>query len=220
MISFSSFVSFLSGNTELVLTAIYQHILISAASVLLGFIVAFPAGILLTRNKKVAGIVLGVFGVVNTIPSLVLLGVAMMVLGLGFAPAVAVLFTYSLLPIMRNTYTGIKEVDPKYIKAARGMGMSWLQQLTKVQIPLAMPVIIAGVRMSAVYIVSWATLAAFIGAGGLGDLIWMGLQSYNYNMIFSGAIPATILALAVSFAMTGAEKMAKRHSYGAKGVKS
>jgi len=215
-----SFFKFLSEETDLVLTAIGQHVLISLTAVLLGIAVAFPVGILLTRHKKAASVVLGVFGVVNTIPSLVLLGVAMMVLGLGFVPAVAVLFVYSLLPIMRNIYTGILGVDEKYVKAARGMGMNRMQILRGVQIPLALPVIIAGIRLSSIYIISWATLSAFIGAGGLGDLIWMGLQSFNYDMVLAGAIPATLLALLVSFLLSWAEKAATRHVFRVKGART
>lgn len=209
----NGFFPFVLGNLSMILTAISQHILISATAVLLGILVAFPCGILLTQSPKVAKVVLGILGIVNTIPSLVLLGVAMMVLGIGFVPAVGVLFLYSLLPIMRNTYTGIREVDPQYIKAATGLGMTAMQIMTRVQIPLAAPVIISGIRISAVYIVSWGTLAAFIGAGGLGDLIWMGLQSYNYNMVVSGTLPATILALAVSLALTMVERLVKRKSH-------
>lgn len=209
----NGFFAFLSDNTELVWTAVRQHIAISFTAVLLGFLIAFPCGILLARSPKAAGVTLGIFGVVNTIPSLVLLGVAMMVLGIGFVPAVAVLFLYSLLPIMRNTYIGIKDVDPQYIKAATGLGMNRMQLLRRIQIPLAAPVIIAGIRLSAVYVISWGTLAAFIGAGGLGDLIWMGLQSYNYNLVFSGALPATILALVVSFLLSMVEKLFQRRRH-------
>lgn len=208
----NGFFSYVADHAQLIWTAIYQHIWISACAVALGFLIAFPAGILLTRHKGLAKVVLTIFGVVNTIPSLVLLGVAMIILGLGFVPAVAVLFIYSLLPIMRNTYTGISEVDPQYIKVARGMGMSGLQILWKVQIPLAMPVIIAGVRLSAVYVISWGTLSAFIGAGGLGDLLWGGWQSYNYNMVFAGAIPATLLALLVSLLLSWVERSFRRRS--------
>ena len=185
-------------NSELILTALRQHILISITAVVLGLVIAVPAGIILSHHKKAASVVLGVFGVVNTIPSIVLLGAAMILLGLGFVPAVAVLFVYSLLPIMRATYTGITEINPKYIKAAQGMGMSSLQVLRLVQIPLAVPAIVTGIRLSTIYIISWATLSAFIGGGGLGDLIWMGLQSYNFNLVLCGAIPATILSLLAS----------------------
>ena len=187
---------------DLMTTAIREHILICVVSLVLGFIIAFPLGIYLTKNKTLSTVVLNLFSVVNTIPSLVLLGVAMMVFGLGFWTAVNVLFVYSLLPILRNTYTGIVEVDPQYVKIARGLGMNSWQILIRVQIHLALPTIISGLRLSAVYIISWATLAALIGAGGLGDLIWMGLQSYNYDLIFAGSIPATLMALLVSFLLT------------------
>lgn len=216
--SLSGFFDFVANNTGMILTALYEHILISATAVILGIIVAFPAGILLTHNKRVADVVLAVFGVVNTIPSLVLLGVAMIVLGIGFVPAVAVLFVYSLLPIMRNTYTGIKEIDPQYVKVAKGLGMSGFQMLVKVQIPLAMPVIISGIRLSAVYVISWGTLSAFIGAGGLGDLLWMGLQSNNFNMVFSGTVPTTILALLVSLILSLVEKAFRRRSHEDRGA--
>ena len=208
--------TFISENREMVMNAIGQHILICLTAECMGILVALPIGVLLTQNKRIASWVLGIFGVVNTIPSLVLLGVAMIVLGLGFVPAVAVLFVYSLLPIMRNTYIGITELSPKYSKAARGVGMSRMQILTKIEIPLAFPAILTGVRLSAIYIISWATLSAFIGAGGLGDLIWSGLQSYNYTMVLAGALPATILALITSFLLSAAEKKASRYAQGSK----
>ena len=198
-------------NSGLILTALGQHILISITAVVLGIVIAVPAGIVLSRHKKAASVVLGVFGVVNTIPSIVLLGVAMILLGLGFVPAVAVLFLYSLLPIMRSTYTGITEINPKYIKAAQGVGMSSLQILRLVQIPLAVPAIVTGIRLSTIYIISWATLSAFIGGGGLGDLIWMGLQSYNFDLVLCGAIPATLLSLLASALLNRVIKLASLH---------
>lgn len=210
----SDFLSFIVANKGMIGKAIGQHLLISIVALSLGIVVALPVGVLLTRNKKVANIVLNIFNVINTIPSLVLLGFAMIILGLGFVPAVAVLFLYSLLPIMRNTYTGINTIEPKYIKAARGMGMSRNEMLFNIQIPLALPSIITGIRISIIYIISWATLSAFIGAGGLGDLIWSGLQAYNYNMIFAGALPATILALIANLLLTLAEKRAREFSHG------
>ena len=210
---------FLQGNQAFVLSSLHQHVMICLTAISIGFVIAFPVGVLLTRNKKAARIVLGIFGVVNTIPSLVLLGVVMIVLGLGFRPAVTVLFIYSLLPIMRNTYTGIMDVPPKYIKVATGMGMSRLQTLIKVQIPLALPAIITGVRLSTVYVISWATLSSFIGAGGLGDLIWSGLQSFNFTMVMVGAFMATLLALASGFIFSLAEKASARHAQGGRGNK-
>ena len=198
-------------NSALILTAIRQHILTSAVALMLGIVVAVPAGIILVRHKRAASVVLGIFGVVNTIPSIVLLGIAMILFGLGFAPAVAVLFLYSLLPILRATYTGITEISPKYVKAAQGMGMSPLQILRLVQLPLAVPAIVTGIRLSTIYIISWATLSAFIGGGGLGDLIWMGLQSYNFNLVLCGAIPATALSLLASALLNRVIRRASLH---------
>ena len=198
-------------NSGLILTALGQHVLISLTAVTLGILIAVPAGIVLSRHKKAATVVLGIFGVINTIPSIVLLGAAMILLGLGFVPAVAVLFLYSLLPIMRSTYTGITEINPKYIKAAHGVGMSSLQVLRFVQIPLAVPAIVTGIRLSTIYIISWATLSAFIGGGGLGDLIWMGLQSYNFNLVLCGAIPATMLSLLASALLSRLIKITGKH---------
>ena len=207
----SGFLSEAVKSSDLILAALGQHILISGVSVLLGMVIAIPVGIFLTYHKKLARVLLTVFGVVNTIPSIVLLGAAMMVLGLGFMPAVAVLFLYSLLPILRSTYTGILEVDPKYIKVSRGMGMSRMEMLRLVQLPLAMPAIITGIRLSTIYIISWATLSAFIGAGGMGDLIWMGLQSYNFNLVLCGAIPVTILSLLISIILNRVIRFSRRH---------
>ena len=198
-------------NSGLILTALGQHVLISLIAVTLGILIAVPAGIVLSRHKKAATVVLGIFGVINTIPSIVLLGAAMILLGLGFVPAVAVLFLYSLLPIMRSTYTGITEINPKYIKAAHGVGMSSLQALRLVQIPLAVPAIVTGIRLSTIYIISWATLSAFIGGGGLGDLIWMGLQSYDFDLVLCGAIPATVLSLLASALLNRVIKLASLH---------
>lgn len=198
-------------NSGLILTALGQHVLISLTAVTLGILIAVPAGIVLSRHKKAATVVLGIFGVINTIPSIVLLGAAMILLGLGFVPAVAVLFLYSLLPIMRSTYTGITEINPKYIKAAHGVGMSSLQVLRLVQIPLAVPAIVTGIRLSTIYIISWATLSAFIGGGGLGDLIWMGLQSYNFDLVLCGAIPATVLSLLASALLSRLIKITGKH---------
>lgn len=198
-------------DSHAILIALTQHVGISAAAILLGILIAVPVGILLTFHKAASRVVLTIFSIVNTIPSIVLLGAAMILLGIGYVPAVAVLFLYSLLPILRGTYTGICEVSPKALKAAKGMGMSAFQQLRLVQLPLALPSIVTGIRLSSIYIISWATLAAFIGGGGLGDLIWMGLQTYNFNMVLCGAIPATLLSLLVSFLLNLVIKRVSRH---------
>ena len=120
-------------------------------------------------------------------------------LGVGKPPAIAALFIYSLLPVLRNTYLGINGVDPELKDAAKGMGMTSFQSLYKVELPLGLPIIMAGIRLSAVYVISWATLASYIGAGGLGDYIFNGLNNYIPEMIVIGTIPVTLLALLVDF---------------------
>ncbi|MGE4282871.1 MAG: ABC transporter permease [Clostridia bacterium] len=204
----NDFLNFMIKEQDLIIIATLQHIYISLLAVAIGSLIAIPGGIWLTRNKKIANYVLGVTGVVQTIPSLVLLGFALIIFGLGTTPALVVLSLYSILPILRNTYTGISEVDDMYIEAAKGMGMTGMQILFQVEIPLSLPIIIAGVRISLVYIISWATLAALIGAGGLGDLIWTGLASYDKNMIYAGALPASILALVVGTTIGFLQKLA------------
>lgn len=191
-----NFAEYLQANWKTVLDALWDHIELSFLSSLAAVILAVPIGILLTRNEKVSKIVLAAAGIIQTIPGLVMLGIGLLLFGLGSRSAIIVLVAYAMLPIMQNTYTGIKEIDGLYIEAAKGIGMSQRQVLSKVEIPLALPAIIAGIRLSVVYIISWATLAALIGAGGLGDLIWTGLSSYDSNMILAGAIPASVLAVA------------------------
>lgn len=210
----NDFIVEMSKNMDAVLLALMQHIGISVVAILMGVLVAVPLGIVLVYHEKAAKIVLSILGAINTLPSIVLLGVAMIFLGIGFLPAVIVLFIYSLLPIVRATYTGICGVSYRYIKAAKGMGMDRLQMLRLVQIPLALPSIVTGIRLSAVYVISWATLAAFIGGGGLGDLIWMGLQSYNFGLMMCGAVPATVLALGVSILLNWFVKVLTRHTGG------
>ncbi|MGI5836527.1 MAG: ABC transporter permease, partial [Chloroflexota bacterium] len=133
------------------------------------------------------------------------LALVLPILGIGVFPAVVVLFLYSLLPILRNTYTGIKNVNRAYIEAGKGMGMSDWELLFMVRLPLALPIIIAGIRVSTIYILSWATLSALIGAGGLGDLIFSGIVTYDFYLIAAGTIPTALLALIASGAMNRIE---------------
>lgn len=194
-----SFGEYVRSDWGEIMAALLQHIRISGFSLLFAVLIAVPAGILLTRHEKAAKPVLAVAGIVQTIPGLVLLGIGLMLFGLGDMPAVIVLVAYAVLPILQNTYTGIRAVEDLYVEAARGIGMSDFQLLLRVELPIALPAVVAGVRLSTVYTISWATLAALIGAGGLGDLIWTGLSTYNSNMILAGAIPASLLAIAAGF---------------------
>ena len=165
----------LENGNELVVKTI-EHIYISGIALLLGIIVAVPLGIALTRTNKLANIIIGLASVLQTIPSLALLTMFIPLFGVGKATAVVALFIYSLLPILRNTYLGIKGVDPNMVDAAKGMGMTDFEQIRLVEIPLALPTIMRGIRLGTVYVIAWATLASYIGGGGLGDLIFSGLN--------------------------------------------
>ena len=187
-----------------------EHFYISIMALVLGIIVAVPLGIVLTRTKKISNIVIGLTSILQTIPSLALLAIMIPIFGVGKLPAIVALFIYSLLPILRNTYIGMTEVDVNIIDAAKGMGMTKLQSIVKVEIPLASPAIMAGIRLSGVYVVAWATLSSYIGAGGLGDLIFSGLNNYNPNLIIFGTVPVTILALFVDFILSKVEQKAAK----------
>jgi osmoprotectant transport system permease protein len=183
-----------------------RHLLLVSASLLAGLLVALPLGLVLERTRRAAeGVIRGV-GVLQTIPSIALLAFMIPLLGIGVTPAIVALFLYSLLPIVRNTYTGVRDADPSAVASARALGMTELELLRWVRLPLAAPVIMAGVRTAAVINVGTATLAAFIGAGGLGDPIVSGLALTDNRLILSGAIPAALLALVVDAVLAGAER--------------
>lgn len=189
---------FMQDHQKIMLDSLVRHVELVSLSVLAGIVISIPLGVFLSRHRKLAGPVLAAAGMIQTIPGLVMLGFALIFLGIGMVPALVVLSLYALLPILRNTYTGITEVDKNLIEAARGIGMTNNQALFKVEMPLALSSIISGIRISTVYIVSWATLAGLIGAGGLGDLIWTGLSTYNTDYILAGAIPSAIMAFVFS----------------------
>ena len=178
-----------------ILLKFWEHFYLSFLAIFLGILVAVPLGALLTRVEKGSETVIKVVGVFQTIPSLALLSIMIPFFGIGKIPAVIALFLYSLLPILRNTYVGIKSVDATYLDAAKGMGMSQMQRLVQIELPLAMGVIMAGIRVSTVYVISWTTLASYIGAGGLGDFIFNGLNLYRLDLVLMGTIPITLLAL-------------------------
>lgn len=183
-----------------------EHLYIAFVALLLGVLVAVPLGILLTKVPKVAKFVIGLASIFQTIPSLALLAFMIPLFGIGKVPAILAMFIYSLLPILRNTYVGMDQVDENLKDAAKGMGMTSWESIRKVEIPMAMPVIMAGIRLSAVYVVAWTTLASYIGAGGLGDFIFNGLQLYKIDLILAGTIPITILALLTDLLLAKLEK--------------
>ena len=194
-----------------------EHMFLTLVAVFLAVLVSVPLGLFLTRHPGLASPVLGATGVIQTIPSLALLVFMIPVpfLGIGPRAAIAALFVYALLPIVRNTYTGVKEVDSNLIEAARGMGLTDRQILLRVELPLAVRTIMAGVRTSTVISIGVATIAAFIGAGGLGDPIVTGLQLDNTPMILSGAVPAALLAIAVDFVLERVERWLTPRGVGA-----
>ncbi|WP_285110181.1 ABC transporter permease [Pediococcus sp. AC40] len=192
-------INFLNQYGADILSKTGQHIYISAVALALGIIVAVPLGMLLTRAPKISGTVIGLASVMQTIPALALLAIMIPIFGIGSTPAIVALFIYSLLPILRNTYLGLTSVDPALIDAAKGMGMNSFQRMWKVELQLALPVIMAGVRLSATYVIAWTALASYIGAGGLGDLIFNGLNLYRSDLILGGSIPVIILALVADF---------------------
>lgn len=197
---------FLADNGSELLRLTGQHFYISAVSLLLGVIVAVPLGILLTRFNKISSVVIGAATILQTVPSLALLAFMIPFLGVGTFPAIVALFIYSLLPILRNTYIGIKGVSWDLKDAAKGMGMTDMQLIRSVELPQSAPVIMAGIRLSAVYVIAWATLASYIGAGGLGDYIFNGLNLYIPSLIIGGTIPVTLLALLTDFVFGLLEK--------------
>jgi len=191
--------NFLSEYGSQIFSNTMEHIYISFTALLLGALVAIPVGILLTRAPKIANFVIGLASALQTIPSLAFLTLMIPFLGVGVAPAIVALFIYSLLPILRNTYIGMKNVDSNYLDVAKGMGMTNLQSIYSVEIPIALPTIMAGVRLAAVYVIAWATLASYIGAGGLGVLIFSGLDNYQQPLILAGTIPVILLAVVSDF---------------------
>ena len=176
-----------------------QHLFFTLVPVAIGFLLGVLIGILLSRKPKLSGIVLPILSVFNTIPGIVFIGLLVLVWGAQSATVLVALGVYATFPVLKNTYAGLVSVDPQYIEAAKGCGMSAIQSLTQVELPLAMPTIIGGLRMSTVYTVSWAVLASMIGGGGLGDFIYAGISSNDNMLILMGAIPAALLAFVLGF---------------------
>lgn len=203
----SAFINYILQNKEQIFSLTLEHIQLTAISVGFSILFGVPLGILISYMKRLNKPVIGAANIIQAIPSMALLGFAIPFLGIGTLPAVVMVILYSLLPIIKNTFTGIQNINPQTIEAARGIGLTKTQILFKIQIPLALPVIMTGVRISAVTAVGLMTMAAFIGAGGLGFLVFSGIRTVNNNQILAGAIPACILALLVDFFIGLIEKL-------------
>ena len=186
-----------------------RHLMLVGVSLLLAAVVAIPLGVMLERQRRAAEPVIRAVGLLQTIPSLALLAFMIPLLGVGAVPAIFALFLYSLFPMLRNTFSGVRDADPAAVEAAEALGMTHRQVLMMVRLPLAAPIIMAGVRTAAVISVGTATLAALIGAGGLGEPIVAGLQRLDSNLILAGALPAAALAVAVDVLLAGTEALVR-----------
>ena len=190
-----NFFQFMASRSDELIGLTIQHIQITGLAVLLAILLGVPVGIFISKNRGLRSPVLGVANIFQTIPSLALFGLIIPLLGTGYVPSVFVLFLYALLPIIKNTFIGINSVEESIIDAGRGMGMTAKQILTKVEIPLALPVIMGGIRISTVINIGTATIAALIGAGGLGEMIFKGISMASDNMVLAGAVPTALLAI-------------------------
>ncbi len=193
-----SFVEFAMKHRVEILTLSLEHLRLVLWSILYALLIGIPLGVLIVRRPRMRAFILGMNNMIQTIPSLALFGLLLPVPWLGLRAdrlTITALTLYALLPIVRNTYTGIHEVDPAVLEVATGMGLTGRQILWHVQIPLAFPVILSGVRIATVITIGIATVAAAIGAGGLGEFIFRGLAMVDNNVILAGAIPAALMAL-------------------------
>lgn len=188
---------FLGENFPRFLELLSQHLQLVIVSEILAIAVAVPMGIVAARNERLRGPILSIGNVAQTIPTLAIIALVFPLLGLGFKPSLVGLFAYAILPILTNTITGIEDVEEGTIEAATGMGMTDNQILRKIQLPLAIPVIFAGIRTSAVINVGTAYLAFFIGGGGLGLWVVSGIRLYAFDQVLAGAIPGALLAIAM-----------------------
>ncbi|WP_231893432.1 ABC transporter permease [Rossellomorea aquimaris] len=201
------FIQTITNRSDAIITGLTEHLYLSFVSIFIAIIISLPLGVYISRKKQIAEFYIGITAVFQTIPSLALFGFLIPLLGTGSATAIIALTVYALLPILRNTYTGIVGVDEGVIEAGKGMGMTSSQLLFKVELPLALPFIMAGIRTATVLTVGVATLATFVGGGGLGDLIYRGLSTWNHSLVLAGAIPAALLALFFDFLLKQLEKV-------------
>lgn len=184
---------------SMLIEAIGNHMFYVVVSVTVGFLAGVVLGVLLSRVPKWSVVILPVLSVFQTIPGLAFIGILFLITGIKPITVIIALSVYVIFPVLKNTYTGILSVEDKYVEAAKGCGMTSFQTLIRVEMPLASPSIVAGLRMAVIYTVSWAVLAAMIGLGGLGDFIYQGTTSNNNILILLGAIPAAIIAILLGF---------------------
>lgn len=198
--------NYLVENSGMLLNKTLEHLYISIMALILAMIVAIPLGILLSKKEKLSKVSLTIAGILQTIPTLAILALMIPLFGVGKVTAIIALFIYVLLPILNNTIVGVQNIDRNIVEAGRSMGMTNFQLMKDIELPLALPMVLSGIRLSSVYVISWAALASYIGAGGLGDLIFNGLALYEPEMIIVGTILVTLLALIVDLILAQIEK--------------
>ncbi|WP_153723031.1 ABC transporter permease [Sporosarcina cascadiensis] len=199
-------------NQSEMLSLTIEHILLVVYGVALAFVVGVPLAILAVKVERLAPVILSAANVLQNVPSLAMLAILMLYFGLGNTAVIIGLFFYSLLPIIRNTYVGLQEVDGNLLDAGKGVGMSSFQLLTKVQIPLSLPFLVAGLRVAAVIAVGVASIAPYVGGGGLGKEIVSGIAQRSDIKILAGAIPAALLAIIADYILGFFEKYAKKRT--------
>ncbi|PXC17248.1 amino acid ABC transporter permease [Listeria monocytogenes] len=189
-------IDYYQTNGSYVMEEFWRHFLMSAYGVIFAAIIAIPLGVYIARKKRLAGWVIQIANIIQTIPALAMLAVLMLIMGLGTNTVVLSLFLYSLLPILKNTYTGIRNVDGALLESGKAMGMTKWQVLRLIEMPLALSVIMAGIRNALVIAVGVAAIGTFVGAGGLGDIIVRGTNATNGTaIILAGAIPTAVMAI-------------------------
>jgi len=198
-------------NWDQVAVALYQHVAIASTALVIAFAIALPVGIWAARNARVYAVALATAGFLYTIPTLAFLALLIPLAGLGRTNAIIAMVAFALLVLIRNVATGLREVPADVVDAARGMGMSARQRLTRIELPLALPVIVAGLRIAAVTVISVSVVAAYVNAGGLGTLIFSGIATDHAPKIWAGTLTACALAIAVDTAFACAEKRLRRH---------
>ncbi len=201
--------SYLLNNLPYVGQLFLQHLLITASVIAIGLLIALPLGVLIARNRRLGGPVLGVLGVIYTIPSLSLFVVLIPIFGLGVTPAVIALVAYAQLMLVRNWTVGLTGIDPAIIEAAKGVGMDGWQRFWQVEFPLALPLLLAGIRLATVSTIGIATIAAYINAGGLGTLLFVGVVTANSEKILAGALAVSLLAIAANYLLRFFERRAE-----------
>lgn len=201
-------INYYAVNGSYVLHQFFRHFLISIYGVIFASVVAIPIGFFIARRYRLSGIVISTANVIQTVPSLAMISILMIFMGLGVNTVIMAVFLYSLLPIIKNTYTGVKSVDENLVDVAKSMGMSKKQIIIKIELPLSMSIIMAGIRNALVMAVGVTAIGTFIGAGGLGDIITRGIKVSNGSaIIMAGALPTALMAVISDFLLQFVEKI-------------